>query len=114
MFLGFNLEEIKIIGIINIIEIIITENGDEVVNGDAETGAALSANDMVLRFLSEERNNLSNIVECIRRNLASDGVEATKVFSGKNMTCLKESHSGAIRLIGLHKQFIVNNIIFAA
>jgi len=88
MLLGFNLEEIEIKRIIDIFEIIITENGNEVVNGDAEAGAALSANDMVLRFSTKERNNLSNIVKSIRRNLASDRVKTTQVFSGKNVSSL--------------------------
>ena len=88
MLLGFNVKEIEIVGVINIIEIVITENGNEVVNGDAETSAALSAYNMVLRIRTKERNDLSNIVKSIRRNLSRDRIKTAQIFCGKNVTGL--------------------------
>ena len=80
-------KKIKIVSIINIV-IIITKNGNEVVNGNAKASAALSANDVVLRMNAKERNNFSNIVENDRINFARDGIKPTQVFSIKNATVL--------------------------
>lgn len=108
MFDRFNLKEIEINGIINVIEIIITENGNEVVNGNPEPSPALSANDMVLGFSTKERDNLSNIVKSLRRSKSRNRVKTTKVFSGKNASSHHKRKSGAIADGRFHKQFIMN------
>ena len=83
----FDRKEIKILSIINKIEII-AKNGYEVVNGNAKTSAALSANDVVLRLVTKERNNFSNIIENDRINFARNGIKPTQVFSKKNASIL--------------------------
>ncbi len=109
----FNVKKIEIKGIINVIEIVITKDGNEVVNGNAETSAALSANDVVLRFRPKERNNLSNIVKSRRRNFTRYRVKTTEVFSRKNASSHHKRKSGTIPDGRFHEQFIMNEVIFA-
>ena len=84
----FDRKEIKIKSVINVIEILITKNGNKIVNGDAKTRAALRANNMILRFPTKERNNLSNIVKSNRINNTSNRVKTAQVFSGENVTSI--------------------------
>lgn len=84
----FDRKEIKIKSVINVIEILITKNGNKIVNGDAEPVTALRANNMILRFGAKERNNLSNIVKSNRINKTSNRVNAAQVFSRENVTSI--------------------------